>query len=543
MATLSVVMLSNWSNCCNIPSGDYKFRQAYRRNNLHLRQSSHLSSSFHCLCATTLPVMEEQKRTFDAERAASLVKDLRNNFRSGRTKSYEWRVAQLQSILRMIDENEKMIIEALYEDLGKPELESFTAEITMLKSSSKEALEQLKRWMTPEKVKTSISLYPSSAEIVSEPLGVVLVISTWNFPFLLSLDPVIGAIAAGNAVVLKPSELAPATSSVLAKLLEKYVDRSAITVVEGAVAETSALLEQKWDKIFFTGGGRVGRIVLTAAAKHLTPVVLELGGKCPAVVDSNVNIEVAVRRIIAGKWACNNGQACIGVDYIITTKDFAPKLIDALRNGLEEFFGKDPFESKDRSRIVNSFHFKRLVGLMDEDKVSDKIVLGGQRDESQLQIAPTILLNVPEGSLIMQEEIFGPLLPILTVDNVEDSFEMINEKSKPLVAYLFSDDEQLKKKFVQNVSSGGMAINDTVIQVSVSGLPFGGVGESGMGLYHGKFSFETFSHKKAVLYRSFAGDSSLRYPPYTPEKQKLFKAVISGNIFGIILALLGWSRD
>ncbi|GLT66198.1 hypothetical protein SLA2020_385800 [Shorea laevis] len=455
--------------------------------------------------------MEEQKRTFDAERAALLVKDLRNNFRSGRTRSYEWRVAQLQSIWRMIDENEKMIVEALYEDLGKPELESFTAEITMLKSSSKEALEQLKRWMTPEKVKTSVSLYPSSAEIVSEPLGVVLVISTWNFPFLLSLDPVIGAIAAGNAVVLKPSELAPATSSVLAKLLEKYVDRSAITVVEGAVAETSALLEQKWDKIFFTGGGRVGRIVLTAAAKHLTPVVLELGGKCPAVVDSNVNIEVAVRRIIAGKWACNNGQACIGVDYIITTTDFAPKLIDALKNGLEEFFGKDPFESKDRSRIVNSFHFKRLVGLMDEVKVSDKIVLGGQRDESQLQIAPTILLNVPEDSLIMQEEIFGPLLPILTVDNVEDSFEMINEKSKPLVAYLFSADEQLKKKFVQNVSSGGMAINDTVIQVSVSSLPFGGVGESGMGLYHGKFSFETFSHKKAVLYRSFAGDSSLRW--------------------------------
>ncbi|GLT64403.1 hypothetical protein SLA2020_369000 [Shorea laevis] len=415
MATLSVVMLSNWSNCCNRPSGDYKFRQAYRRNNLHLRQSSRLSSSFHCWCATTIPVMEEQKRTFDAERAALLVKDLRNNFRSGRTRSYEWRVAQLQSIWRMIDENEKMIVEALYEDLGKPELESFTAEITMLKSSRKEALEQLKRWMSPEKVKTSISLYPSSAEIVSEPLGVVLVISTWNFPFLLSLDPVIGAIAAGNAVVLKPSELAPATSSVLAKLLEKYVDRSAITVVEGAVAETSALLEQKWDKIFFTGGGRVGRIVLTAAAKHLTPVVLELGGKCPAVVDSNVNIEVAVRRIIAGKWACNNGQACIGVDYIITTKDFAPKLIDALRNGLEEFFGKDPLESKDRSRIVNSFHFKRLVGLMDEDKVSDKIVLGGQRDESPLQIAPTILLNVPEDSLIMQEEIFGPLLPILTV--------------------------------------------------------------------------------------------------------------------------------
>lgn len=478
---------------------------------------------------------------FDADRAASLVDEFRRNFRSGKTKSYEWRVAQLQNIARMIDENENKIKDALNKDLGKPPFESFIAEINMLKSSCKEALEQLQSWMAAEKVETSISTYPSSAEIVSEPLGVVLVISTWNFPFLLSLDPVIGAIAAGNAVVLKPSEIAPATSSLLAKLLEEYVDNSTITVVEGAVPETTALLEQKWDKIFFTGGAKVGRIVLAAAAKHLTPVVLELGGKCPAVVDSNVDIQVAVRRLIAGKWACNNGQACIGVDYIITTKEFAPKLIDAIKNGLEESFGKDLMNSKDRSRIVNSFHFRRLVSLMDEDKVYDKIVLGGQRDESKLQIAPTILLDIPEDSLIMQEEIFGPLLPIFSVENLEDCFEMIYKKPKPLVAYLFSDDEQLKKKFVENVSSGGMAINDTIIQVSISKLPFGGVGESGMGSYHGKFSFDTFSHKKAVLYRSFSGDTDLRYPPYTPSKEKTLKAVLGGNILGAIPGLLGWS--
>ncbi|KAB2618960.1 aldehyde dehydrogenase family 3 member H1-like [Pyrus ussuriensis x Pyrus communis] len=396
--------------------------------------------------------------------------------------------------------------------------------------------------MVPQKVSTPITTYPSSAEIVSEPLGVVLVISTWNFPFLLSLDPVIGAISAGNSVVLKPSEIAPATSSLLANLVEEYLDNSAVKVVEGAVPETTALLEQKWDKILYTGSARVGRIVMAAAAKHLTPVILELGGKSPAVVDSDVNLEVAVRRIIAGKWALNNGQACIGVDYIITTKDFAPKLIEALKYGLEQFFGKDPMNSKDISRIVSSTQFTRLAKLLDEDKVSNKIVLGGQRDEKQLKIAPTILLDVPEDAQIMQEEIFGPLMPIVTVEKIEDSFSVINSKPKPLAVYAFTNNEQLKKGFVDNVSSGGMLINDTVLHVSISGLPFGGVGESGMGSYHGKFSFDGFSHKKAVLYRGFGGDSDLRYPPYTPEKQRLFKAVINRDILTIILSLIGWSK-
>ncbi|KAM5577900.1 hypothetical protein ABKV19_008299 [Rosa sericea] len=447
---------------------------------------------------------------------------------------------QLSNIGRMLDEKEKDIIEALYKDLSKPELEAFISEISTAKSSCKEALEGLKQWMVPQKVKTSISTYPSSAEIVSEPLGVVLVISTWNFPFLLSIDPVIGAISAGNAVVLKPSEIAPATSSLLAQLVEEYLDSSAVKVVEGAIPETTALLEQRWDKILYTGSARVGRIVMAAAAKHLTPVILELGGKSPAIVDSDVDLQVAVRRIIAGKWALNNGQACIGVDYIITTKDFAPKLIEALKNELEQFFGKDPMNSKDISRIVSSTQFARLVKLLEEDKVSDKIVLGGQTDENQLKIAPTILLDIPEDTQIMNEEIFGPLLPIVTVEKIEGSFDVINSRPKPLAVYVFTNNEQLKKSFVENISSGGMLINDTVLHVAVAGLPFGGVGESGMGSYHGKFSFDGFSHKKSVLYRSFSGDSTLRYPPYTPEKQKLLKAVISGNIFSIIMALIGW---
>lgn len=472
--------------------------------------------------------------------AEAIVKELRETYESGKTKSYEWRVSQLKALLKIAENHEKEIADALYSDLSKPELEAFIHEISMMKTSCKLALKELKRWMKPEKVKTSLTTFPSYAEIVPEPLGVVLVISAWNYPFFLSLDPVIGAIAAGNAVVLKPSEIAPATSSVLAKLLGEYMDVTAIRVIEGAVPETTALLEQKWDKIFYTGNGKVGRIVLAAAAKHLTPVVLELGGKSPVVVDSNIDYKVAVRRIIAGKWGSNNGQACISPDYIITTKENVPKLLDAMKHELEKFYGKDPLKSGDLSRIVNANHFHRLSKLLDDNKVVDKVVHGGQRDENNLRISPTILLDVPEDSLIMKEEIFGPLLPIITVNKVEDSIKFINAREKPLAAYLFTSNKKLEEEFVMNISAGGLLINDTTLQVALSTLPFGGVGESGMGSYHGKFSFDTFSHKKAVLRRSFAGDVPARYPPYTPGKARFLKALLNGDILGLIRALIGW---
>lgn len=472
--------------------------------------------------------------------AEAIVKELRETYGSGKTKKYEWRVSQLKVLLKIVDHHEKEIVDALNSDLSKPELESFVHEISMMKTACKLALKELKRWMKPEKVKSSLTVFPSSAEIVPEPLGVVLVISAWNYPFLLSLDPVIGAIAAGNAVVLKPSEIAPATSSVLAKLLGEYMDVTAIRVVEGAVPETTALLEQKWDKIFYTGNGKVGRIVLAAAAKHLTPVVLELGGKSPVVVDSNINFKVAVRRIIAGKWGCNNGQACVSPDYIITTKENVPKLLDAMKHELEKFYGKDPLKSGDLSRIVNANHFHRLSKLLDDNKVVDKVVHGGQRDENNLKIAPTILLDVPEDSLIMKEEIFGPLLPIITVNKVEDTIHFINAREKPLAAYLFTSNKKLEEEFVMNISAGGLLINDTTLHLAVSSLPFGGVGESGMGSYHGRFSFDSFSHKKAVLRRSFAGDAPARYPPYTPGKARFLKALLNGDILGLIRAFIGW---
>lgn len=483
----------------------------------------------------------EEANAFDAKDAPKIAGELRESFASGKTRSYEWRASQLKTILKILDNHEQDMILALRSDLSKPEMESYIQEIAMLKNSCKATLKSLKGWMVPEKAKTSMTTFPSSAEIVSEPLGVILIISAWNYPFYLSLDPVIGAIAAGNAVVLKPSEVSPASSALLAKLLIEYMDTSCVRVVEGAVAETTALLQQKWDKICYTGNGRVGRIVMEAAAKHLTPVLLELGGKSPVVVDSDVNLKVATRRIIAGKWGCNNGQACISPDYIITTKDFAPKLVDSLKEELEKFYGKNPLESKDLSRIVNSNHFARLMKLLDDEKVSGKVVHGGERNETDLKIAPTILLDVPRDSLIMNEEIFGPLLPIITVEKVGESYDIINSGPKPLAAYLFTSNEKLKKQFVMTVSAGGVVVNDTAIHLAVLTLPFGGVGESGMGAHHGKFSFDAFSHKKAVVYRSFVADAAVRYPPYTKGKLSLLKALVGGSILGIIRALFGWS--
>ncbi|PIM99872.1 Aldehyde dehydrogenase [Handroanthus impetiginosus] len=466
--------------------------------------------------------------------------ELRSVYASGKTKTFQWRVSQLKAILRLTTDHEKEIAEALRSDLNKPEHEAFIHEIAAISTTCKFVLKELRKWMTPEKVKTTMNTFPSSAEIVSEPLGVVLIVSTWNYPFLLSLDPLIGAIAAGNAVVLKPSEVAPATSALLVKLLGEYMDTSAVRVVEGAVPETTALLEQKWDKIFYTGNGRVGRIILAAAAKHLTPVVLELGGKCPVVVDSNTNLKVTARRIISGKWGCNSGQTCVSPDYVITTKEFASTLVDAFSSELEAFYGKDPVHSNDLSSIVNSRHFDRLTSYLDEDKVSGKIVIGGQRDRANLKIAPTVVLNAPEDSLIMTEEIFGPLLPIITVNKIEDSIRLISSREKPLAAYLFTNDKNLTEEFIRNVSTGGMCINDTTLHLVEPTLPFGGVGESGMGAYHGKFSFEAFSHKKSVLQRGFTGDVEARFPPYTPGKLKFLKAMLSGSILRILRALLGW---
>ncbi|XP_031504270.1 aldehyde dehydrogenase family 3 member H1-like isoform X1 [Nymphaea colorata] len=475
---------------------------------------------------------------FDGEACACLVRELRQSFESGRTRSYEWRKQQLRMVLKFLVEKEALIVQALHRDLRKPGFEACVSEISMLKSSCKLILKKLKRWMEPQKACVSITSIPGSAEIISEPLGVVLVISAWNYPFLLAMDPVLGAIAAGNAVVLKPSEVSPSTSSLLASLVSDYLDNSAIKVVEGAVDETTMLLEQKWDKIFYTGCTRVGRVVMTAAAKHLTPVVLELGGKCPLVIDSKTDLKVTSKRVAVGKWGSNNGQACVAPDYIITTKSFAPKLIESLKQTLTSFFGDKPLLSPDLSRIVNTNHFSRLTKLLDDQRAFGKIVHGGERDEKLLMIAPTILLDVPADALMMNEEIFGPLLPIITVDKIEDSIDIIKSHPKPLAAYLFSNDKKLEKMFVKQISAGGMIVNDTVLHLTNPSLPFGGVGDSGIGAYHGKHSFDAFSHKKPVLHRCFIGEVWARYPPYNAMKLKFSSSAVAGDIFGALLSLV-----
>ncbi|EPS67391.1 aldehyde dehydrogenase, partial [Genlisea aurea] len=432
------------------------------------------------------------------------VEELRSAYHSGRTRSLEWRASQLKALLKIATHHEEEILEALMSDLNKPKHEAYLFEIASVSSACKLAMKELPGWMMPEKVKTTMATFPSSAEIVSEPLGVVLVISTWNYPFLLSMEPVIGAIAAGNAVVLKPSEVAPSTSSLLSKLLGEYMDSTAVRVVEGGAQETISLLEQKWDKIFYTGNPTVGRTILAAAAKHLTPVVLELGGKCPVVVDSTTNIQVTARRIVSGKWGCNSGQTCVCPDYVITSRDYSLKLIDAISSELDNFCSGDPLQSDDSTRIVNSGHFERLVRLLEDPKISGKIVIGGKWDKAKLKISPTVIMDAPKDSLVMNEEIFGPLLPIITVEDIEESIAVINGKgNKPLAAYIFTRNEKLRDDFIRNVSAGSMAINDVNLQVVEPELPFGGVGESGMGCYHGKFSFDAFSHRKPVLDRHF----------------------------------------
>ncbi|CAM6086424.1 unnamed protein product [Calypogeia fissa] len=448
------------------------------------------------------------------EDAAALVQGLRDVFASGKTKSLEWRLEQLNGLVRMADERGHEVVAAQKEDLSKPPFETTMAEVFGVKAAASDAIANLKEWMSPEKVSHPLP-YLADAEIKPEPLGVVLVISAWNYPFLLALEPVLGAIAAGNCVVLKPSEMAPASSALLAKLVPLYLDSSAVKVVEGGIPESTALLEQRWDKILYTGSTRVGKIVMAAAAKHLTPVTLELGGKSPTIIDSTIkDLSIVAKRVCRGKWACNNGQACIAVDYVLAEESIKSELISKIKDTLKQFYGEDASKSPDISRVINGAHWERLTGLLGDESTAEKIVHSGQSDKKSLYIAPTIILDPSPDSPVMQEEIFGPILPIITVKNVDEAIRFVNSRPKPLALYLFSNDEKVQQQVLADTSSGGVTVNDTVLHVRHRGLPFGGVGDSGMGAYHGKHSFDTFSHRKAVLYQDLELLATSSFPPY-----------------------------
>ncbi|KAH9789784.1 Aldehyde dehydrogenase family 3 member F1 [Citrus sinensis] len=410
------------------------------------------------------------------------LQDMREYYRSGKTKEASWRKLQLQRLKAFLKEKERDIYRALNQDLGKHHVEAFRDE-----------------------AKLPAVAVLSYAEIVPEPLGLVLIISSWNFPIGLSLEPLIGAIAAGNTVVLKPSELASASSSLLANALPTYIDSKAIKVIEGGPAVGEHLLQQKWDKIFFTGSTRVGRMVMSAAVKHLTPITLELGGKCPAIIDS-----------LTSSW-----------DKEVHIK---------------KMLGENPRKSNSIARIINKHHFSRLKNLLNDPMVKDSIVYGGSVDEANLFIEPTVLVDPPLQAAIMTEEIFGPLLPIITLKRIEDSIDFINSRPKPLVIYAFTKNERLQRRMVSETSSGSIVFNDAVIQFVADTLPFGGIGESGIGSYHGKFSFDAFSHHKPVVRRSYLSEIWFRFPPWNNYKLQLFELVYNYDYLGMLLVILGLKR-
>ncbi|TKY67408.1 Aldehyde dehydrogenase family 3 member F1 [Spatholobus suberectus] len=473
------------------------------------------------------------------------LSNMREYYESGKTKEASWRESQIKGLHRFLMEKQEDIMKVLMQDLGKHQLEAFRDEIGTLMKTLNLALKSLKNWMAGKKAELPQIALLTSAEIVPEPLGLVLIISSWNFPFGLSLEPLIGAVAAGNAAVLKPSELSPACASLLASSLATYLDKKAIKVIQGGPQETQQLLQQRWDKIFFTGSARVGRIVMSAAVENLTPVTLELGGKCPAVVDSlssSWDVEVTVKRIIVGKYGTCAGQACIAIDYILVEKGYCSKLVELMKVRIKKMFGENPQHSKTIARIVNEHHFSRLKNLLTDKNVKESVVYGGSMDEENLFIEPTILVDPPLEAAIMSEEIFGPLLPIITLEKIEDSIKFMNSRPKPLALYVFTKNQTLQRRMISETSSGSVTFNDTILQYAADTLPFGGVGESGFGRYHGKFSFDAFSHQKAVVRRSFLTDFWYRYPPWTLNKLQLLEVSYNYDYLGLLLVLLGLKR-
>ena len=450
--------------------------------------------------------------------APALVARLRATFASGRTRPLDWRRSQLKALRALLTERESELLDALSTDLGKPRLEAWATDIGFVINEIDHAIKHLRRWTKPARVRTPMATKPSKARVVREPLGLVLIIAPWNYPVQLALSPLVGAIAAGNVAVLKPSEVAPATSAVLARLLPEYLDPDAVAVVEGAVPETQALLAQRWDHIFYTGNGRVGRVVMEAATPHLTPVTLELGGKSPAIIDASANLEVAARRIAWGKFL-NAGQTCIAPDYVLVARGLEDRFIELLRRCVFDFYGQDPKASPDFARIVNGAHFERLVKLLD----SGTPAVGGDYDATTRYIAPTVLRDVTSESPVMQDEIFGPILPVIPIADAEEAVAFVNAREKPLALYVFASDASVVRTVLEGTSSGGACVNATLFNVAVAELPVGGVGESGMGAYHGKASFDVFSHAKSVLKRSTRPDPALAYPPYTESKEKLMR--------------------
>lgn len=431
-------------------------------------------------------------------------------FQQNHTKDIAFRKQQLRKLKQLIEEYEPKIIEALDKDLKKPAYESLMLEIGPMYADIQFILSRLSRWAKPKRVPTPLFHFPGSSHIYKEPYGQVLVIAPWNYPFNLSIAPIVGAIAAGNTVVLKPSEAAPHVSKVLAEMINSNFDKGLVYVIEGAVEETKQLLNLRWDYIFFTGGTGIGKIVYKAAAENLTPVTLELGGKNPCVVTSSANLDMAAKRIAWSKIV-NCGQTCLAPDYLFIHSSVYDAFLEKLKQSLEKGLGENALESQEWGAIINENHFNRLIGYLQEGK----IIYGGKYDAEKLRIEPTLITELKTTDKMAKEEIFGPILPIYRYNNLQEVTDFVKQDEKPLASYIFTSNSTDKKQFLEQVSSGGGAVNETILHIGTSYLPFGGVGASGMGAYHGKASFDTFTHHKSIMNRGFnLMDDMFRHPPY-----------------------------
>lgn len=438
-----------------------------------------------------------------------LLKSQQQFFQSGKTKELGFRKQALKKLLQSIEKKEEKICDSLYADFKKPRFETIATETALVIKELKTAIKNLKKWSKPERVPSSILNFPSRDFIYSQPYGSVLIISPWNYPFQLAVSPLIGAIAAGNTAVLKPSEHTPNTNAILEEIIKKIFKSEYIEIFTGDNEVSKELLYHKWDYVFFTGSVQVGRIVARAIAEHLTPSTLELGGKNPTIVDETAKVKLAARRIAFGKFI-NAGQTCIAPDYVLVHEKIKDVFIQALKSEIRRFYGSAPKNSKDFARIVNREHFDRLFALID----SEKVIIGGESDADDLYISPTVILNPSLSSEVMQDEIFGPVLPLLVYQTESDIDVVLKKFPNPLSVYIFSSRKKFAEKMIQKHSFGGGTINDTLVHFINDKLPFGGVGNSGMGAYHGKFSFDTFSHKKSITKRATWLDLPLRYAPY-----------------------------
>lgn len=440
---------------------------------------------------------------------------------SGKTRLPEFRIAQLKKLKDAIREYELESIKALHTDLGKSDFEGFTAEVGFIYDELKCAIKNLRSWSKPRPVSTPILLQPAKSKIYPQPKGEVLIIGPWNYPFQLMLAPLIGSIAAGNVAILKPSEMAPATAAVVRKIIEKAFSPEFCAIIDGGAEVTTELLSKKWDHIFFTGSVPVGRIVMRAAAENLTPLTLELGGKCPCIVHEDADIDISAKRLVWGKFY-NAGQTCVAPDYLMVHESIVKPLMERMKHYIKVFYGDDPKASPDYSRIVNHRHYDRLMKMVDQKNV----YCGGTGDRASRYIAPTLVYPVQETDEVMSDELFGPLLPILTYKDLDAAFKVILTKPKPLAAYVFTESALVEERVIGEIAFGGGCVNNLLVHLCNPNLPFGGIGPSGMGAYHGEGSFNTFSHFKSVLKSGFKLDIPIRYPPYKVSRLNLVKRLM-----------------